>query len=272
MNPSAHPPRTDPHDPNALPFAAPCRPLTTAAPLRWLRLGWQDFRRAPAQSLCYGVAIVLISYFITALALFFGGYAVVLGLLSGFIFLGPLLALGLYDISRTLERGQTPTLLHGLREGWRHLGDELIFALIIGVVFLVWARAASMVHVFFPIESDPRWSDLALFFGIGSAIGSIFATIIFAVSAFSLPMIIDRQTDMVTAAITSINAVLRNKTAMVVWAALIVACVGVGFVTAYLGLAVLLPVIGHATWHAYQETIDAGAWPLNDPHPSPPPW
>jgi len=100
-----------------------------------------------------------------------------------------------------------------------------------------------------------------LFLGVGSAIGSVFSAIVFCVSAFSLPMIIDRKADMVTAVVTSFNAVLRNKPAMFVWVLLIVAAVGIGIATAFIGLAVALPLIGHATWHAYQETIDASAWP-----------
>jgi uncharacterized membrane protein len=89
----------------------------------------------------------------------------------------------------------------------------------------------------------------------------MFAAFVFCISAFSLPMIADRDTDTVTAVVTSFNAVLRNKTAMVVWALLIVAAVAAGFVSAFIGLVITIPLIGHATWHAYQETIDSSAWP-----------
>ena len=142
--------------------------------------------------------------------------------------------------------------------------DLLIFAMILLVVFLVWARAATMVHIFFPIESDYSLADLALFLGIGSAVGSIFAAVVFTASAFSLPMIMDRKVDAITAVITSTNAVLRNKLTMLVWALCIFVCVALGFATALLGFAVLLPLIGHATWHAYRDTIDASAWPEYD--------
>jgi uncharacterized membrane protein len=83
----------------------------------------------------------------------------------------------------------------------------------------------------------------------------------FAVSAFSLPMIDDRDTDTVTALVTSVNAVLRNKRAMVVWAAIIGLAVLAGFATAFVGFVVLIPLLGYSTWHAYEETIDASAWP-----------
>jgi uncharacterized membrane protein len=83
-------------------------------------------------------------------------------------------------------------------------------------------------------------------------------------SAFSLPMICDCEADAVTAIVTSVNAVLRNKRVMAVWALLIVGLTAIGFLTALLGLAVTIPVLGHATWHAYRDTIDASAWPAND--------
>jgi uncharacterized membrane protein len=141
----------------------------------------------------------------------------------------------------------------------------MVFALVLMIIFLVWARAASMVHVFFPVESEPDWRQIARFLSIGSAVGSIFAAITFAASAFSLPMIMDRQTDTITAVVTSVNAVLRNKAAMVVWLAIIIVSVAVGFATAFVGLVILFPLLGHATWHSYREIIDASAWPPQEP-------
>ncbi len=250
-----------PRSPDELPLAAPCRRLDTDAPLRWLRLGWQDMRRAPRQSIAYGLVMVALSYGVSVLGYLLGDYILLLSLLSGFVFLGPVLAIGLYSISQQLQQGLKPKLGYCLREERRHLGDVLVFSVGLLIVFLVWARAASMVHIFFPVQTHPQWTDLMVFLGVGTAVGSLFAAIVFSASAFSLPMILDRQVDTVTAVVTSINAVLRNKGPMALWATLIVLAVGIGFVTAFLGLAVLLPVIGHATWHGYQETIDAGAWP-----------
>ncbi|MEJ2060198.1 MAG: DUF2189 domain-containing protein [Gammaproteobacteria bacterium] len=252
--------RTGPVDPAALPFAAPCRILTWEAPWRWLRLGWQDLRRAPRQSLTYGAVMVALSYAISLLAVWFGDLAFLLSLISGFIFLGPVLAIGLYSISRQLQLGREPELGYCLREGWRHLGNELVFAVILLVVFLVWARAASMVHVFFPMEARPELADLVPFLGVGTLVGAIFSAVVFCASALSLPMIMDRKADVVTAVVSSVNAVLRNKWVMLEWAVIILGAVLLGFATAFLGLAVLLPLIGHATWHAYQETLDTSAW------------
>lgn len=248
-------------DGNSLPFAAPCKKLQTQAPIRWIKLGWEDLKQAPIQSLSYGAILVVISYLMAFLAITFGNFVVLLALLSGFIFVGPLLAIAFYDISFQLQQGRKPTLGHSMREIWRHIGNEMMFAVILLVIFLVWARAASLTHVFFPMQAQPDLGELATFLAVGSIVGSLFATFVFCISAFSLPMIIDRKADMVTAVVTSFNAVLRNKPAMLVWALLIVAAVAVGVVTAFIGLGVTLPLIGHATWHAYRETIDSSAWP-----------
>jgi uncharacterized membrane protein len=127
------------------------------------------------------------------------------------------------------------------------------------------------------MSEPPAWSDYLTFFGIGSAIGSIFAAVVFSAAAFSLPMLVDRKVDTVTAVVTSVNAVLRNKPAMVVWAACIVLAVAPGFALLFIGrergaalawimlaLGITLPLIGHATWHGYRDTVDASLWPPNE--------
>lgn len=247
-----------------LPFVAPCRRLAPRAPLRWIRLGWADLKAAPRQSLSYGALMVVISYLITAATWRFGNVGLYLGLVSGFVFVGPWLALTLYAISRRLESNRPVSLRRSMRDAGRAISNAMVFAVILTVVFLVWARAATMVHVFFPSMHDPGPAALLPFFGVGTAVGAVFSAIVFAASAFSLPMLMDRQTDTVTAVVTSVNAVLRNKPAMALWALLIVGSVIAGALTAWLAFTVLLPLIGHATWHAYRETIDAGDWPELD--------
>ncbi|MFP5340960.1 MAG: DUF2189 domain-containing protein, partial [Gammaproteobacteria bacterium] len=246
---------------NALPFVAPCRRLPAGAALGWLRLGWRDLQAAPRQSLTYGAVMVLMSALISALTWWWGNLGLYLGLISGFVFVGPWLALTLYSISIQVERGEAVSLRRSLGDARRQLGNTMVFAVILTVVFLVWARAATVIHVFFPDTGTPQLRDLLWFLGIGSAVGALFSAIVFAVSAFSLPMLMDRRVDAVTAVVTSVNAVLRNKPAMAVWAAVIVGCVLLGVLTAYLAFLVLLPLLGHATWHAYRQTIDASRWP-----------
>ena len=265
-------------DANALPFVAPCRTLGMWEPIGWLGHAWDDFKSAPRQSLTYGAVVVLLSWALAYIAIRYGGYFELLALVSGFILVAPLLAVGTYSISEQIERGLKPSLRRCFVEERRAFGNLMVFALILMIVFLVWWRAASAVHIFFPVDmTTPDWTDYLQFLGIGSAVGSIFAMIVFAAAAFSLPMLMDREADSITAVVTSINAVLRNKPAMAVWAALIVLAVAPGFALLLLGrgkgagfalvmalLGITLPLIGHATWHAYRATIDASAWPRNE--------
>jgi len=248
-----------------LPLAAPCRDVGAGAPFRWLAAGFRDMRAAPKQSFTWGLIVLGLSWLVSLPPLMLGNKFALLGLLSGFVFVGPLLAVALYAISWRLEHARRPTFRRSLAEARRQISNCMVFALVLIVIFLVWARAASMVHVFFPAEANADWRAIARFLVIGSAVGSIFAAITFAASAFSLPMIMDRQTDTITAVVTSVNAVLRNKAAMVVWLGVIVISVAIGFVTAFIGLVFLFPLLGHATWHSYRETIDASAWPLQEP-------
>ncbi len=253
---------------DALPFVAPCRQLNITDPVHWLELGWQDFKRAPRISLTYGFALVILSYVVAYLTWNLGGFVLILSLLSGFIFIAPVLALGLYSISCQIQAGMQPQIGYCLRQGRRHLGNELIYSVVLLVIFLLWARAASMIHVFFPMEADPQFSDLAVFLLIGTLVGSLFSAIVFTASAFSLPMMLDRKVDTITAVITSINAVLRNKGAMIVWALIIVFSLGISFATALLGLAIVMPVLGYMTWHGYQATIKSEAWPEHSKVPT----
>ena len=247
-----------------MPFVAPCRTLDMVAPLRWLRLAWVDITRAALISLTYGLALTLLSLLITILTWRYGTMVLYLGLASGFLFIGPVLAVGLYSVSSQLDEGRSPVLGYCIREGKYHLRELLVLGIILLVVLLVWARAATIMSVFLPMQAKPDFIELLPYLGIGSAVGAVFAGVVFAASAFSVPMIMDRKTDAITAVITSVNAVLRNKKPMLLWAAIIVFSVILGFATALLGFLILLPVLGHATWHAYRETIDASAWPKNN--------
>jgi uncharacterized membrane protein len=181
--------------------------------------------------------------------------------MSGFVFIAPVLAIGLYSISCQLQRGLRPKIGYCLREGRRHLGSEMVYSVILLIIFLLWARAGSMVHVFFPMESQPHLTDLAVFLTVGTLVGALFATLVFTASAFSLPMMLDRRVDTVTAVLTSVHAVMNNKLPLLLWALFIVLAMVICVMTALLGILVLIPVIGYATWHAYRATIDPSLWP-----------
>ena len=245
-----------------MPFVAPCRELSPWAPFRWIRLGVADLIRAPQQSLVYGLTVAILIGIVSLLAWFRGSQWIMFAMIGGFVFIAPLACIGLYAISAQLERGQEPVLTRSLRAAFkRHIGNEAIFALVLLIVFLVWARAAVMVTVFFPTDGEPTTAQLLGYLAFGSGIGAVFAAVTFSASAFSLPMIMHRDVDSVTAVVTSVNAVLRNKRAMIIWLSLIVLLLIIGVVTAFVGLIIIVPVIGYAAWHGYLETIDARAFP-----------
>jgi uncharacterized membrane protein len=248
-------------NPDELPFVAPCRELRAGDPLRWLALGWRDLCAAPVASLGYGLLLAALGALIALVTWKLGQLALYVGLASGFVFIGPYLAMGLYSISYQLGQGRKPTLGYSLRAGRAHIKDTAVLGLCLLIVMLVWARAATIMSVFRPDSAFPDWRDLVPYLGIGSVVGALFCAIVFAVTAFSLPMLLDRRADAITAVVTSVNACLRNKRVVFVWGALVVACVLVGFATAFLGFIVLMPLVGHATWHAYRSTIDASRWP-----------
>ena len=249
-------------DRDALPMLAPCRMLDTAAPFRWLREGYEDMRHAPWQSLLYGLIMAAICMLLGLMGMTFGGYLVPIVIMGGIVFLAPVLCLGLYAISAQLERKQPAMLGRTFREAASsRLGTELVFALILLVVFLVWARAFSMIQVFMPVDAQPDIQDLLSYIAVTIAVSGFFGAVTFASSAFALPMIMHRNVDAVTAVITSINAVLRNKKPMAIWAAICLFSIVLGIATAFIGAIFLWPLIGLATWHAYLDTIDASAFP-----------
>lgn len=237
----------------------PCKQLGLWAAFGWLKSGWNDFLQAPRVSLLYGCLVFLLSMLVVWMAWQLGGYVLLISALSGFIFIAPLLAFGLYSVSRQLELGQIPDLAETLRAIRRPLSNSAIFTLILLVVFLLWARAGMMVQVFFPYGKDPEWGHIMSFLLIGSVVGSLFATVSFAVSVFSLPMLANRNVDVITAVISSINAVLRNKPAMFVWAVLICFLTLIAFLTLGLGLIVIIPWLAYASWHGYHQTLDVSS-------------
>ena len=255
--------RRDPPDAGASgerAFVVPCRTVKPGRITHWLQLGWRDFTRAPALSLLFGGVIALISVAISALAWSLGRFALLAVLLSGFVFIAPLLGVGLYCVSRALEVGRTPRLGDSFVLAKRVIGQAGVFAIAQLVVLLLWSRAGMLVSALVTIQpGDPR--SLHEFLLIGSAIGSVFAAFTFAVAVFSLPMIADRDVDMVTACISSVQAVLRNKLTMLCWAGTLAALTALGFATVFIGLVVIMPWLAYACWHAYRDTLDASSWP-----------
>jgi uncharacterized membrane protein len=236
--------------------------VTLGAPFAWLALGWKDLRATPMASLFYGVAFATMGLLIHLV--FQHMVELTSALTAGFLLLGPFLATGLYDISRRRQRGEAIALLETL-VAWRaNLGAFSLFALCLTVIMLVWARASLVTFALFFSSGMPTLKN---FFGqvvsadhvdfllTYFAVGGVFASIAFAISVVSVPMMLDRGTDTVVAALTSVRALFANPGPVLLWAALIVLIVGLGFATLFIGLVVAVPVIGHATWHAYQALV-----------------
>lgn len=245
-----------------LPFIAPCRQLQIDAPLRWLKQGIADTKRAPVASFGYGALMASMVMLMVFAAWQLGSAWIMLMLLCGLVFIVPLTCIGTYAISAQIERGLKVSLKRTLNASFRrYLGTELVYALVILVVFLVWARASSMASIFLPSTGAYEFAEMTGYLSILALVSLIFLSITFAASVFSLPMIMHRDVDAITAIVTSINAVMRNKITMLVWGVLIALALIIGILTGGVVLVLLLPSIGHASWHAYLETIDADQFP-----------
>jgi len=149
MSTTIEQPKEENPEENIKSFISPSRELEASAPFRWLAKGWNDFRRAPGASLAYGVIMALISVFISFWAYHFGSITMVIVMMAGFIFIGPAMAMGLYSISCQLEKKNRVDFFTCIKQGKKRLGNQMILAFALLLVFLVWARAASMVHIFF---------------------------------------------------------------------------------------------------------------------------
>jgi uncharacterized membrane protein len=256
---------TDAHDAGSpSPFELPLAALGWRDPVRWLARGWADFRRCPAIGLFYGAAFAAMGW--ALLAAFRSAPAWVLALSAGFLLAGPFLALGLYDASRRIERGERPALGDSLL-AWRpRLGALAIFAFVLLVLEMLWARASLIVFALsFDGMPDFKGSLLALldrenlgFIVAYLMVGGVFAALIYAISVISIPMILDRDTDAITAALVSLRLVLTQTGVMLLWGALLTVLVVLAILPGFLGLLVAGPVLGHASWHAYRAAAGPG--------------
>lgn len=246
------------------------RGLPASAALGWLRAGWNDLAAAPWPSVAYGIALTLASY-AALLALHAGGLLyLALPATSGFLIVGPFLAIGLYEKSRARSRGEPAGLakMIVLRPA---SGAQLAFAgLLLGLLILFWLRAADLLYALyfgltpFPgaeealtnVLTTPRgWTLIAT----GTLVGGLFAAFAFAVSVFSIPMLVSRRTDALSAMGLSFAMTIQNLRPMLAWGALVTAGLAVSAMTGLVGLIVVFPVLGHGTWHAYAAI--AGAEP-----------
>jgi uncharacterized membrane protein len=236
-------------------------PLRYADPLRWLAAGWRDFLRAPAIGLFYGGCFMVMGW--ALLKVYENAPAYTLALSAGFLLMGPFLCLGLYRVSQRLEAGQKPDFGDSLLAWDTRTGPLAIFGFVLLVLEMLWGRATLVVFaVSFDGMPDFKGSLLALlnpenlpFIVAWAAVGAVFASLIYAVSVISIPMILHRPTDAITAGLTSLRLVLSQTGVMLFWALLIAGLVFVAMLPWFAGLLVVGPVLGHATWHAYRAAV-----------------
>ncbi|MFM2129020.1 MAG: hypothetical protein RL477_566 [Pseudomonadota bacterium] len=244
------------------------RPIGSEAPWRWLALGWSDLRRHPALSLGYGLVFTLICHGVLALLYTFNLLALAIPVAAAAVFAGPLLAVGLYELSRRIGAGEPVTLA---RIAFVKTGSPAQIAFI-GVVLaffaLAWIRIATLLFaLFFGASTQPLDQmmktllltfDGITFLVVGTAIGAALSLLAFSVSAISIPRLVEARTDAISAVATSVQAVRRNFWPMVLWAWLIGVLTAVGVATLFAGFIVIFPLIGHATWHAYRALVAEG--------------
>lgn len=233
----------------------PCNQLNVSAPFHWLSLGLHDFIRMPVISAFYGFFFMVAAIGIVLLVQWQGTHLVVMPSLVVYMLIGPFLALGLYDASWEKEKGHQARLFHSMKAIGRNSSSQWAFAVLLAVAMIFWMRVAALLHVFYPSVQGAPLTDFLPFLVIGSLIGLVIASLVFSISAFSMPLMMERRVDMMTAVFTSFNAVTSNIPAMVVWAAIICGGILIGFATYGIGMLFTMPILGYGSWHAYHETI-----------------
>lgn len=226
-----------------------------------LSLGWTDFRSEPLFGLFFASIFVIGGLALSYVVLALGQYTWAIPAIAGFPLIAPFTAVGLYEVSRRRKLG-LPLSWPAILGAVRGRGDEQILSMgvIIFVAFGFWVIVAHVIFSVAIVEAGAGSQSLEFFvspmglimLGIGSVVGGIMALAFYAVTLFSLPMLIDREVDFLTAIITSIAAFRANLALLLGWAFIIAVLLFVAMVPAFLGLFVVLPVLGHATWHLYR--------------------
>jgi len=240
--------------------------LPANAGFDWLAAGWRDLWTQPGPSLAYGLFVLALSAAVVGGLSWSGLGSILFPALAGFLVFAPALATGLYEKSRALENGE-PVVLRRMLFPRPASGGQVLFtgALLSGLM-LLWMRAAVIIYaLFFGVNPFPAGLDEVLdmllttrngtgMLIVGSLAGALFAAFSLAISAFSIPMMYDRQIDALTAMGNSWALVWNNRRAMIVWGAIVLALFALSLATALIGLVVVFPLLGHATWHAYKAT------------------
>jgi uncharacterized membrane protein len=239
------------------------RTVPLSRPFIWLSEGWDDLLHHRAASLAYGLLVSALG----GIILLYGRHPFYLAAVwSGFLLVGPILTAGLCELSRCRDEGELADFQSSLRPVTRNRRSLLGVAETLALIALVWFALSASIYIglvgsFAPGLETTVWGDVmrqlsGAQLAAYSAIGLILAAVVFALSVVTIPMIVDRHVDASTAMRTSLRITQRDLPAMMVWAVLIVGLVLLGFVTGLLGMIVIFPLLGHATWRAYRELVE----------------
>jgi uncharacterized membrane protein len=239
------------------------RAVPAGRPLHWLALGWADLMRCPLPGLLHGLAAAVFGALLLAVAR--DRFWLLAGAFSGFLLVAPLVATGLYEISRRLESGGPATLGMALTS-WRPRDHRLVaFGLLLALAGSGWVlTSASLITGFAPLPVKTPGDFLRIvvladsnhLFEAWIVLGSVLAAPMFASSVVAIPMLLDRPHGVVTAVATSVGAALLSPVAMALWATIILTLTLIGMATAMLGLVVVVPWLAHASWHAYRDVVE----------------
>jgi uncharacterized membrane protein len=234
------------------------RRITVQDPIAWLRSGWGYFSRMRGASLLYGGVFAGIGMLITWFGL--NNPQFILTFWSGFLLVGPLLAVGLFRLAQQADRGgaiQLMTCVKVLRE---NVGTVALFVLLMSIVMIAWIRFSTLAVALYvgniagtadfvaAIATPEGLGLVAVLFGVGA----VFALIIFALTAWSLPMVMDRRAEFGPALVISVRTVTEQPGPMLAWAAIVAGLTIIGMLTFFAGFAIIFPWLGYATWAGYK--------------------
>lgn len=248
--------------------ALPVRVVAPTAPFRWLAEGWRDFSLAFGPSLFHGLVVAFAGMAIAAIAVHF--WPILPGAFSGFVLIAPILATGLYELSRRIDRGERPNLAQAM-DAWKRGTRPLVWMGVgLASAATAWVLVSALLIALFvrePIVGLDGFlrhvvlSESSNLFWLWILAGGLGAAAVFALTVVSIPLMLDRHIDLHAALLTSVRAVGANPVAMALWAALIMVLTALSIATLLVGFAITIPVIGHASWRAYRATVDADAAP-----------
>lgn len=237
------------------------QPLTSGADarvFRWLEAGWADFRAMPGPALAYGFGFALLSWAVIGFLWATGLEWMLLPAVSGALFVGPVIAVGLYQMSAMRAEGQRPAIAAP--------GQIALVGGVLMVLLMGWIRAATILWaLFYGLKPFPGfWETMGTLFLtvdgiamllIGSLIGGLFAALTFGITIFAIPMLVEKDIDAFTAMGRSFSASTHNMALTLRWGAGVTVLAVIGFATGMAGMIVIFPLLGFATWHAYRDVF-----------------